>query len=773
MSRLPWMGGGAIGGVILGLLLGFVMWAGDSRPQQPAIATTQFEPVSNDTPPRPAPQPTQESPAAQPVPPAPREVAAPEQPEAPVPDIPVVARGDGVLEGEVKTEDGAPLPDFTFGLRPVRYPYEINVHVLPLEGRIDYETRRHHWLEAATMTATTDARGYFRFEGLVREPALMPYTLANMPEGYRLSIESGGEWHQLRAGQFLSLRARRSHDVELRVYEDGQLAQEARYNLRHADTVVPPGRQLGGQSWTRQSPRITVSPGPHVITVWGARDPHARAEKAIEIPESGLDRPIVVHLARPRGIYVEVHEPDGYIGFNVRGQQGFYECFAVAAERYSDDLDYMGLFRLGHRMGYGRTFAHPDPAPGRYVIVVVPAHQFHGGPRLTREVEIADESVQVDIHLEPMAEEDFIVVRVHGPDDLPVTRDVVIQFRLSSFDMREVTGIAEMSNRQKGEWWLNRESIIGHTRMHNFPETPAQHPHHIELTVIHPRYGRQVVAAPFNRQSPIEVRFQEPAKLEVHVSGMTDENRRHLVLVVVPKGGSIGDALSEAVEPVPGQPLGLHGDTQTLSPVAPGPSVVVLGWRTSLESDQGCVIMDRRDITLMPGDNRVSLSVGPLHSLAVTPGRHEVKAIWLHMLGAPETGMRLELEDGKWRAERLPAGDYELRVWGQGSMRVRVPAASEIILNLEPVNGWHVVSMDRQGIAVSRGLRFGDYVSSINGERGAGTEALQEVLNAALETSNLYLTIERDGRTLNVTMSAEDYRKAFAGGLRLAHRRLP
>jgi hypothetical protein len=267
------------------------------------------------------------------------------------------------------------------------------------------------------------------------------------------------------------------------------------------------------------------------------------------------------------------------------------------------------------------------------------------------------------------------------------------------------------------------------------------------------------------------------ANVIVEASNMPQEGLGEMWIAVVPYGGSesrevgmarhdmpAGSVLRDGM-PTPKRTLAATNEYRNLQA---GPATVIL----AREFDNGYTraILLRVETTLAPGDNVVSLRLPDFHKLIIRP-RVGVKLRSMTIFGPGiDTSVRASA-DGGITVANLPAGVYSVGDTTNGWMTVTLPSAGEVMFDGLPVNSIVIRSYDREGVVYNAGLRKGDVVVSVNGERPEGYEAVRALWQNLRSKPTLDFEVLRDGRALQVTLPGASFPATDANGFNFSYRR--
>jgi hypothetical protein len=327
------------------------------------------------------------------------------------------------------------------------------------------------------------------------------------------------------------------------------------------------------------------------------------------------------------------------------------------------------------------------------------------------------------------------------------------------------------ANSKDGTYWVLKPD-------HESAKTRFYPPGYEYVIMVHHRvHGRILQRVAPDKSGTVEMRYGGRANVIVEASNLPQEGLGDMWIAVVPFGGSesrevgtsrvdTGGVMSSRDGPqVSRRTLGAKNEYRNLQA---GPATVILA--REFDGGYGRAILMRIETTLTPGDNVVSVRLPDLHKLVVRP-REGVKLRSVTIFGPGiDTSVRASA-DGTITAANLPAGVYSLGDTTNGWMTVTVPSAGEVMFDGLPVNSIVIRSYDREGVVYNAGLRKGDVVVSVNGERPEGYEAVRALWQNLRSKPTLDFEVLRDGRALQVTLPGASFPATDANGFNFSYRR--
>lgn len=662
----------------------------------------------------------------------PSETETPKTTAAPAPP-----RGDGVISGTVEWMDGTPCAGLRLLAEPgISTPTNRWKEMFP-EARLE---RIRQTLEATPLTAVTDDEGRFEFRGI---------GTGSYP------ITSGNRNRQLvpfrtygRAGQELELKVERAAWIEFELTLDtGERLTEARLSVASGNnnSAWPMPWQAGQE--------YLVVPGKCRVVAEGGELDNWKVEEQFEVPPEGLSGPIELTLKARDVLTVRYDEPEPWY------RRTF--IYVVPTDELPEDMgaSFRKLNRHylnRHSRSLPRRWSHvPYPVrdlePGNYAILCVV-----GDYEIVAREDIAFEGGQQDIELKlpPIKKDDHIVLNVSGPGGEPVE-----DARLTvSPGAREFTNL--QIHRGDGEYWLRRLS----------PELSSARITASEYKIgVECEFGKQNVTFPFDRKTPLEVRFGHLARLVVHVENLPDDPRE-LALTVYPAGDS-EERSFESQRQHPNRAPFTIAERYEFE-FASGPVVIAVAisggqlWFSDFDT------IFRREVVLEEGDNEERIDLSMFSHLKVR-APESIEANWVRLRGE-DTRESQMLGSGRTVEFRyLRPGKYWLEV-DEGTMKVRLPAGREVQLDVSPYNALEFLRASRGSQTEAVALEPGDLIRQVNGVAISGKQSeMRQALEEAAAQGDVTLQVQRDGLTVYVQATPEEWAEFTRYSYRVDGRLLP
>jgi hypothetical protein len=655
-------------------------------------------------------------------------------------------RGDGSIEGTVRTPDGRPLEGVR--IRAVLWPDVDKLRRTPEDDtrpRLEDDVRRyvrwHRERWANTLDTVSDAAGAFAFTGL----ADADYWVSGHVAGYEVTAD-GSVMKEAGPGAKIEFVARTVRDVRIEVLlPDGTAAAAA---LIEADPEY--GGEALMETWTRGQPSVRLPPGAYALdaTHKGLTCEPVRVVVAADTPTP----PVTLRLRPKAGLRGRVTfakgKPLSTIMVNVLRLDAGEK---PDPQRLPDDGESDWIFVGGETY----EFDDEEVGPGRFLVGVV----FHETVVAWRVVEIGKGSSQrCDFEKLELPAEGFVAVDVRGPGGEPV-QDLEV---FAGVDDDGDVSTDEDSAFQRRDGGL----LVAHY--------PAGKEARLFVEVFSKRFGRKRAYYERGRARPVRIEFGAPARLAVALRGYVGSGHEGWLRAALARSDHSAEEIEELGDDAPA----LDGDGKIeLGPAETGLCLLVVYVQVGDEYYEAA----RHEVQLRAGANQLAIAMPVLHRLVIrAPGLKPGTALQL----APdrsETWLAVERrigEDGRVVFPRLPTGRYELSKEDvyDAAMLVDLPHAGELLFEPRKTvyNALSVHIGDAEGLLAKAGLVDGDLVVGIGGTEFTSQRQMGLLMvQAAARTGATTLLIERGGRRLEIELNLQALIAAgenAGGGLRPASR---
>jgi hypothetical protein len=652
--------------------------------------------------------------------------------------VPEAASGSGRIEVFVHTEEGEPLPGVLVRAAPVRERYEDPVRSgrvpedPPLEDLVRELAVETLLGRSERVEAVTGADGACELVGL----ADLPYEVAAYLEGWSFRGET--ETTRVRSGSEVRFRAADRARLELTVLlPDGTEPVVA-------DVQVSGKIGTGQRRWTPSRREAWVPPDVWTVTVTAGEVHEFRSSPVdVFVPPEGMPEPVTIRLDPRTGIRGRVVLPEGDLG--AAGK--LRACRLLEGE--GEDTRCLLDGGRGQDVTVGRdgSFVLLDLAAGTWVIGMVT-----GGEVVGRTVvEVTSGLASCVVALPDPDPEGSVIVTVLGPDGKRDDR------------------VSVVSELVVGEQrWAGPPGVpirAGGFRVAHARPGEGASPGEASFTlVVRSRlYGESRVpyGGPGERQ--VEVRLEEPASLNVKVTGYTEGGHAgHVRLILVPPAGAGGSPYWQTDRPPDAQ------GRYVVPGIPPGDYRLVVQAMLDKSTRIPALV---ESIMVTPGENRIEIAMPRLYSLTIRSDT------------AARFGLRPPLDSpSRWRCppralhggrvvwEHLPAGDYRIQPEGPSrrGIPVSVPRTREVEYDPRPDDCIVVRITDPAGILAGAGLLDGDLIVAIDGTELTDSRQMQALATLAMKNEEAAITVLRDGKRLELSVALSDWR---AWGGRLEHGR--
>lgn len=592
------------------------------------------------------------------------------------------ARGTGEIWGRVTDIDGVGVADVLLHAKP---------NIMPSFGRPAYvlgqgpqdtslvrvardAARYYTMVRAGLSEGRTDATGHFRLEGLSKAT----FAVSGYKSGFVIESTTGRA-HRLATGIEIGFTARAVQSVPLRVLlPNGELAEQAM--IRVETNLSGPSKRARPSvyRWTREDDTLFLSPGTFGLRAMAGKFlpavPQTAGRRGLpEELQSALIPLEVVSGATVGMVALQLKSRTGIRGRMIFPEEGIRDTAGkLHLLRLSDgqplDLEALLDAKPVKNVRGGRRYEFLDLAPGRYALgLEMGRHTIRDRSIVThRIVDVSSGIVNCDIDIPPLDLTGYLIVRVLGPKG-EVLNDVRITVRTSRNGRSAIGG----STRDADGNYMVR--IYESVRSDYFGA--GSDDSSFQLQATHRLYGTTMVELS-RGQTEVEVRFTQPAKLEVLVTGYVGSSHTGRLFI---------EANRPDGSPIRRQGLGARqekvGDDGVLQlgALEPGPYVLTLLLDEGV-GGYGRTTVAAQRVQLAAGDNTLSIALPPLFALEVViPGAESGTEVSLQRkaaAGIGSGGWRVSCDAaGAVRFEDLIGGEYTIHVGGgiRGRMRIQIP----------------------------------------------------------------------------------------------------
>lgn len=575
---------------------------------------------------------------------------------------PSVPTDDGSIRGIVRLVDGTPIAGATVRVVPLRAMDDgvgwdargtsdvgrAYREPPPIEEELARIAADRLEARRAIRLATTGEDGRFTVEGL---------------RGGRHSVSAHAEDVDISGttawtGAEIALEGRRvlEHRLDLRL-DSGVVPERALLEVSDRDNTWE-------HAWTSAEPVLrTTRTGLRVVALAGEIVSSHGDESVAEwkSEEVALDDPVngpqTVRLVRHQVLAVTVRE-----GWPTPGSRGPWVKLMArdGAPRDEGDWESVDALRpVGLHRGAWLWTGLPH---GDYVLG---AGRGDGRLAVSREVQVGPGTTEVTLELPPPDESRHLIVRCWSPDGSPACD---VRFECAAYRKRGNArwGTASAAEREPGTFWIPHPELFGKGSIDDFER--------VRLTATSTAYGsRSVELDP--AASRVELRFAEPASLEVEVQGPWAPGDEVMVQEALTEDGRLPMVASKHRARV------TAAGRVAFEHLQPGRHEVFL---LRAARERGYLLdeapfLGRSEVDVRAGSNAFRLVVPTRHDVAIqAPGLAKGVSFrlrtgrWTRDVGFPEG--RSAHVDGEGRAlfRDVPAGTYTLFGPGSGASPVEV-----------------------------------------------------------------------------------------------------
>ncbi|HVY60546.1 MAG TPA: hypothetical protein VHF22_02785, partial [Planctomycetota bacterium] len=452
----------------------------------------------------------------------------------------------------------------------------------------------------------------------------------------------------------------------------------------------------------------------------------------LSVPPAGPEPRLALALVAPPGLEGRLISADGE-PLGIDEVQVRLAPLAAGAAADPARLLALGVEPAGRDGGTG--YVYSELAPGAYAIGIGRA-----GQRLaTQVVEVpASGRAALDLVAPPLDPDATIALAVLGPDGEPIPDASVGASVQAEPDVQLAgeDGPISLVPRPDGTRALVVDPAIRRAWRDRAPGTVR-----LALSVTSPDHGTKRVEVADGETRELTVEFGPAALARVRlreggVAGLAGA----LFAAIEPAG--CDEEQRALCGPAPLSPAG----EAVFGPLVPGEYDLVLSVVASFAGQP--VVLERRRVTLVPGENELAVAPPELHRVRILA----LPRTQVSISGPPCCSGRAvsiwQVTDASGAAvfERLPAGAYEVSTTDAAerpvTMRLRLPGPAEVRFAPEPYDAALLCGGEGASGDGADGLRAGDLVIAVNGEpvtpaRGVGLD----------EEEPVELTVLRDGAT--------------------------
>jgi hypothetical protein len=385
-----------------------------------------------------------------------------------------------------------------------------------------------------------------------------------------------------------------------------------------------------------------------------------------------------------------------------------------------------------------RVFAFRNVNNGRYRVMVA----VDGRVWDWRDVTVSDNVVELEFRLPAPSPERFIPVRVFDPSGEPV-RDASFSIGIRHERGSVGTGSPAMWQEENGTYWLPRG------------REPDVEPISYNITVKAPPYAPTSVEYDAGWTRVLDVHLNHAATLKLTAPNFNEhEARDQLSWSIREKDRGSMVAGSAPFARGRGEPR--QESPMEFTALEPGEYDIVLT-RGIGRHLQESVILKKKRVTLVEGNNHVTVNVPVLHSVVIVypdeSDRHSTEVEALDGSFRMRSG-RLQWSDGRVTIDYIPAGRYLLKS-RLGEMEFSVPGQDEVVFEPRRYDCYELF-MTPGGRVENFGLRNGDKLIEVDGEEITDVDSGHLLVMGAFSKDSTTWVVLRDGARTSVTFSGKE-----------------
>jgi hypothetical protein len=586
---------------------------------------------------------------------APPTAAAPESGKAPLrehlnalpaPDLPT---GDGTIRGHVRDDEGAPLEgvlivaSLVMDDPPRKSPKGA---AAPQDRQIDDLVadlvRRERGQRESRRTARTGSDGSYELTGI----ADAKWLVRAYKEGYELQPFRSSAYNvgpgatvDFAGGPIVRI------DVDV-LMPDGTRPRRAQIR---ATSQRRNSSSASSESWFPDDRWIELKPHVYELMAEVQGTEYLKSQPQTVNVEPGAALSLVFRLEARPALTVQVVAPEG-----IRLTDWSVSAMRFAGEKPPDParLRSEGMSSFG-RGPHERGAGWQDLAAGSYLVGA--AYSSNSPIVVTDVVQVGAGTTEVELRLPAPRPEEWIAVRVRDPDGAS-PRDVQLHLGRSPRSM----GSATVLERADGAYLLHRKDGGDAAAVWIPADSRA--------------LGRIVRECPPGETQEVVLAFERPAFANLDIVGYAKSPHAGWLAFTIAPRGEDPDFRSRPLKPEP------EGACR-LGPVQPGAFDITV-----------CACLDVHHawpaatipVDLRSGEQTVMINVPVLHTVTVRwPGAGSNRSVSIDPKRRGASGIQRQVTDEVTTIERVPAGSYEVRTIGSGSVapfELRVPEQTEITI---------------------------------------------------------------------------------------------
>lgn len=519
---------------------------------------------------------------------------------------------------------------------------------------------------------------------------------------------------------------------------DGTQPDEARITLTQRSGS---GSSSSQADWTPEHPKVSNRFGKAAVAASAGPDPSTRGFqdaspwRSSEVKVAGTaGEAATIQLEERRRLSIELVDPSADL--DAPG------AWLRLVETHLFDPEHPGR-GLERHLGFdeqpveiGGRSVYFDVEPGDWTILAGrgPMDDLLGATN-SIQVVVGDGETRCRVEAPPFDPSEYVTITCLDPTGESLDK-VRFTIQHESNGGSSSSGLSGLSRQSAGHYRVAARGLKAGNRL------SGSGPVTTTLTATHADFGAQSVIVKANAPT-LTVQFEAPATVDVVVQGYT--SGRYWVSVT-----GVGRSAFSSGRDDQGL-VDAEGHAR-VGPVAPGDYTVVLQAAGDSGGHFGRKRLASVEITVRPGENRVSIPLPTLHEVRVeAPGLGEGSALTLELQDAGFYDRHEANVDGSGVAtfEGVPAGTYRLRSRGASApMTIQVPPTSHVF-EAKEVNALAVSIQDPQGLLGAAGFQTGDIIYGANGTEFANMVQVQTQF-MDLSSGAVDWMVDRGGSTMTL-----------------------
>ncbi|MEZ6010046.1 MAG: hypothetical protein R3F05_20115 [Planctomycetota bacterium] len=549
-----------------------------------------------------------------------------------------VPPGDQTLDVLVRSDRGEPVPGVEIRLLPavpksLRWPdgttWEQQCQA-PLAVQVMYFMNAVRWQTEGRRVATTDGEGRCRFE----RTHDVEHTLTAELQGWNIKPPRAGS-SSFRPGALAEFTATPLSGLLLDLRGPDGIAPE------RATVVFKTGRAEWTRRWTAASPLVEVPPDTYELEVKAGEAEELRSEpRSVTVGRGEGGTTLRVDLVERPTLRLRItFDPTEKVGL-------LRVAWSRLPEGVPVDANVLASVRRPEMLHQrvGSTFQHVEHGleAGRYVLGVY--RGYAKTPALVQGMTVGPGLTDFEITVPLPQRSEYAILRVRGPDGKALAPQA-FRTRFTTKGQSGSSSGVPYVERPDGEYWVFHQPVDG---------TPEGGRY--TITVDHRDLGSRVVTYEAGDEVDEEVRFEEPAFVDLSLPGLARSGlgERARVWLGNPDAGR-GDARLGRTAVGDGPVRFTH--------LQPGLHQVRL--LIAFGKDDTLAVV-AGEVDVRSGEQALRIDMPELHDVAFEGLAPPASLVWIADEGRERYSISVgPLAGGSAKLTSLPAGRYELRSGGK------------------------------------------------------------------------------------------------------------